>query len=94
MYVYSCCGIHVFCADWLVKWPNKVAVSQAQSNQQLKIRLWRSRILCHHWAKVLFKARTHSTKTDLFYNLLVGLGISLETSASTSKFLPLSNLGK
>ena len=94
MYVYSCCGVHVMCTNWLVKWPNRVAESQAQSNQQLNIRLWRPRILCHHWAKVPSRARTHSTKTIIFYNLPVGLGTGLETSASTSKFLPLSDIGK
>ena len=35
-----------------------------------------------------------STKTDLLYSLTVGLDIGLETSASTSELLPLSNLAK
>ena len=39
MYVcmYVCLFVswdHVLCIDWFVKRPNKVAVSQAQSNQQ------------------------------------------------------------
>ena len=34
------------------------------------------------------------TKTDLLCSLTVGLDLSLETSASTSELLPLSNLAK
>ena len=34
------------------------------------------------------------TKTDLLYSLTIGLNIGLETSASISKLLPLSNLAK
>ena len=34
------------------------------------------------------------TKTDLLYSLTVGLDLGLETSASTSELLPLSNLAK
>ena len=28
--LYLCCGVHVLCKDWLVKWPNKPGMSQAQ----------------------------------------------------------------
>ena len=34
------------------------------------------------------------TKTDLLYSLTVGLDLGLETSASISELLPLSNLAK
>ena len=34
------------------------------------------------------------TKTDLLCSLTIGLDVSLETSASTSELLPLSNLSK
>ena len=34
------------------------------------------------------------TKTDLLCSLIVGLDLGLETSASTSELLPLSNLAK
>ena len=37
---------------------------------------------------------TSRHKTDLLYSLIVGLDIGLETSASTSELLPLSNLTK
>ena len=37
---------------------------------------------------------TSRHKTDLLYSLIVGLDIGLETSASTSELLPLSNLAK
>ena len=40
MYVCLCHGIHVLCIDWFVKRPNKVAVSQAQSNQQSTVHPW------------------------------------------------------
>ena len=49
MYVYLCYGIHVLYTYWFVKRPNKVAVSQAQSNQQSTIHPWRPRIPYHYW---------------------------------------------